>query len=556
MFSLAPFSTVPFSSLAGGGAVAVAVTGVEATGELGSVTIQGVAYVYLTGLEGTTALGNATATAAADASVTGVYGTGEIGTVTVIGKAVVNLTGVQGTTALGNATVTADAIVTVTGVQAVAENGDVTVIGKAVINVTGLQGTTALGNATVEADANAPVTGVFATSAIGSVTVTGTAVVNLPSLRAQTYLSNVIVWGQITTNDGSLTPELLTWIDTKEFNDYFLSTTNQPIGSWNGWQYLSLRWPLESDKLSVGYGTGKTLRYGPWNVIQNTLSVQAAVLPEYVKATDRQYLSFRLTPDTPTGYYVSESRFGPGVPPYPPTGAYISLGMGYAIEIFKTSRTDYLGANIFLYLDYLAVVPTKRITVVWEYDSYLFRWVKTQELIQYELNIVRQYKNATVPSIIGSYTTPSLQGDWRIRTYDNADGSIGYALEELVRETFAQGAKNTWTPRKTGTYLTAADYTYKFDQEPITRQYAGIVFPKSPLFGFGSYLAIAQPPSYVENMCQNVHFGLSQAWGSVDDSSGSQTAGSWSVIPAGSASWGDIDTNTDQTAESWVEIPT
>lgn len=551
MFSLAPFSTVPFSSLAGGGTVAVAVTGVEATGQLGSVTIQGVAYVYLTGLEGTTALGNATATAAANAPVTGVFGTGEIGTVTVIGKAVVNLTGVQGTTALGNTTVTADAIVTVTGVQAVAENGDVTVIGKAVINVTGLQGTTALGNATVEADANAPVTGVFATSAIGSVTVTGGAVVNLPSLQAQTYLSNVIVWGQIATNDGSLTPELLTWIDTKEFNDYFLSTTNQSIGTWNGWQYLPMSYGLDEDRLSVGYGTGKTLRFGDWSIFMNTLGVQVAVLPEYVKATDRQSLSFRLTPDTPTGYDIAVSRSS-GLPPYPATGSYISLGMGYAIEVFKTSRTDFDGVNILLYLDYLAVVPTKKERTTWRYES--SEWIKTSTT-EYVLNIIKQYKSASNANVIGSYTTPSLEGDWRIRTYDNPDGSIGYALEELVRETFAQGAKNTWTPRATGIYLTAEDYASKFDQEPITRQYGGIVFPKSPLFAFGSYSGFLPPP-YVENMCQHVHFGLSQAWGNVDNSSGDQTAGSWSVIPAGSASWGDIDTDTDQTAESWSEIPT
>jgi hypothetical protein len=87
------------------------------------------------------ALGTATANAAAVVTVTGLQAVGSIGDVSVAGKAVIDVTGLVGTTFVGTATVAANSTASVTGVQATGFIGNVNVSGKALVTVTGVSAT-------------------------------------------------------------------------------------------------------------------------------------------------------------------------------------------------------------------------------------------------------------------------------------------------------------------------------------------------------------------------------------------------------------------------------
>ena len=64
MFGLSPFSATPFSSTSGGIDVTVAVTGVQATGEIGTVNQQ--SKYYVTGVSATAELGEESVKVAVD----------------------------------------------------------------------------------------------------------------------------------------------------------------------------------------------------------------------------------------------------------------------------------------------------------------------------------------------------------------------------------------------------------------------------------------------------------------------------------------------------------
>ncbi len=115
------------------GDVSVSVTGVSATGSVGTVTVSG----------------------GASTTVTGVSATGSVGTVTVTtgGSVDVNVTGVLATGSGGTVSVTAGASTTVTGVSATGSVGTVTVStsgsANVSVNVTGVSATGIVGNAFV-----------------------------------------------------------------------------------------------------------------------------------------------------------------------------------------------------------------------------------------------------------------------------------------------------------------------------------------------------------------------------------------------------------------------
>jgi hypothetical protein len=112
---------------------------VSASGELGAVATQTVNYVM----------------------TTGVQGVGTLGVVTeVIGGTNVIVSGVLGTTALGEEEIDGDANVTVTGVQAQGFLGTVDVAGQVVVNVTGVVGTIFEGETDESGKAIVTVTGV------------------------------------------------------------------------------------------------------------------------------------------------------------------------------------------------------------------------------------------------------------------------------------------------------------------------------------------------------------------------------------------------------------
>ena len=69
--------------------------GIQATGELGSVTVQEGVGVYLTGVQAAVSVGNTVAGGESDISALGNAAEGQIGTATVVGNAIFSVTGVQ-----------------------------------------------------------------------------------------------------------------------------------------------------------------------------------------------------------------------------------------------------------------------------------------------------------------------------------------------------------------------------------------------------------------------------------------------------------------------------
>jgi hypothetical protein len=156
----------------GGVNVSVDVTGVQATGSVGDVTVAAKANVSLTGVQADGFIGDSTVAAKANVSLTGVEATGSVGDVTVAAKANVSLTGVQANGFIGDSTVAAKANVSLTGVEASGAVGDVTVAvqNPVQVSVTGVEATGSVGTLDVTGKANTTLTGVEASGAVGTVT--------------------------------------------------------------------------------------------------------------------------------------------------------------------------------------------------------------------------------------------------------------------------------------------------------------------------------------------------------------------------------------------------
>ena len=109
--------------------VDVPTTGLEATTNVGSVTVTGGTGIdaNVTGLEATTNVGSITMTGDANVNVTGIAPGGQVGTVTAKGIALINLTGVSATGQVTEPAVEGDASVSVTGVGTSGEVGSVLV---------------------------------------------------------------------------------------------------------------------------------------------------------------------------------------------------------------------------------------------------------------------------------------------------------------------------------------------------------------------------------------------------------------------------------------------
>ena len=105
--------------------ITVAVSGVEATGSPGSVTVIGAANIAVSGVEATGQVGTAIATLAFIA--TGVEATGAIGNVSIIGNAIVLTLGNDASGEVGVAAATKDIEVFITGIGASGYAGSVTI---------------------------------------------------------------------------------------------------------------------------------------------------------------------------------------------------------------------------------------------------------------------------------------------------------------------------------------------------------------------------------------------------------------------------------------------
>ena len=195
MFGLTGFSATPFSTPSAFGPVGV--TGVAATGGVGSVSINGDADAVVTGLQATASGGVLVFNESI--SVTGLAATSGFGSTTVSLPTGVSVTGVSasmpmtsleaGGSLLGGlafseepfATLSDDSLqisfqlgvgASVTGLAATSAVGSVTVVGPANVSVTGIAGTGGVGSVTVDAAGQVDVTGIAATGGVGAVTIT------------------------------------------------------------------------------------------------------------------------------------------------------------------------------------------------------------------------------------------------------------------------------------------------------------------------------------------------------------------------------------------------
>lgn len=157
--------------------VSVELQGVVAFTELGSVSTRTVNNFEVTGVEATGLIGAEFVFESATWGYNDWGGPPGWGGITF---ATVNLVGVEASAELGVATTRTVNNFQVTGVEAVGEIGVATEItGGTNVLVSGVLGTTALGEEEVVADANVTVTGIQATAVLGTVDVDSKAVVNV-----------------------------------------------------------------------------------------------------------------------------------------------------------------------------------------------------------------------------------------------------------------------------------------------------------------------------------------------------------------------------------------
>jgi hypothetical protein len=159
--------------------VVVNVTGVSATGAVGSVTATGGASTAATGSEGTGQVGSPIVSGDASTAATGSGGTGQVGSVVAAAGADVAVTGLEASGAVGSVTVVASAAVSVTGVEGTGEVGTVAVAGDAVVSLTGVAATGEVGELNFPA-VEVYLEGVSASGLVGSVTVNAVENVTVP----------------------------------------------------------------------------------------------------------------------------------------------------------------------------------------------------------------------------------------------------------------------------------------------------------------------------------------------------------------------------------------
>jgi hypothetical protein len=198
------------------GATAIT-TGVFGTGQTGTLNATGTANVTTTGVSGTGQVGDEATSADANAYAIGVFGTGQTGTITMTGDNNVTLTGVQAigvipqhdttnggafalgpiaTAPIGDAYANIPEVIgfsatSVTGVVGTGEVGTVAMTGDANVPVMGVSGAGQIGDEATSADANVYVSGLQASGQVGTVTVTGSNIINVTGVFG-TLLEGVV----------------------------------------------------------------------------------------------------------------------------------------------------------------------------------------------------------------------------------------------------------------------------------------------------------------------------------------------------------------------------
>ena len=220
-FAVAPFANSAFAD-SGDDLIAVfSVTGVGATGAVGSVNVKAdTSSNIVSGFELTGSLGAVNASAqfiavvtgqsvfvnegtlissgGAASGVTAVASTLAVGDETVTGTANVLVTSASATGSVGS--VTAPAAVTLTGPPATGALGSPVVSGTVDISLTSVSATSSLGTVTPFAGSNITLSGFDLLSSIGSASIVGDAVVYPTGVSGQTFFARATVWGRIVPN--------------------------------------------------------------------------------------------------------------------------------------------------------------------------------------------------------------------------------------------------------------------------------------------------------------------------------------------------------------------
>jgi len=143
--------------------------------DFGALPVDGTANV--TGVQATGAVGTATATGEANTDLTGVESTGQVGVTTANGDGQTNLTGVESTGEVGTTTASGAANADLIGAQTTGSVGTVIASGAGNVNLTGVEATGEVGTVTASGGGaqagNAYPTGVQAIASVGTVTADG-----------------------------------------------------------------------------------------------------------------------------------------------------------------------------------------------------------------------------------------------------------------------------------------------------------------------------------------------------------------------------------------------
>lgn len=184
--------------------VDVPVTGVEATGQAGTADATGDATADATGVSATGDVGTVTVSTGTNvtADVTGVSASGEVGTATATGDATADATGVSGSGEVGTVTVviSVDVTVSVTGVEATGQVGTAVATGDAAVDATGVSSTGQVGTVTAFADVTADATGVSATGEAGTAYAITDATGDVTGVEAAGQAGGVSVVGSAATD--------------------------------------------------------------------------------------------------------------------------------------------------------------------------------------------------------------------------------------------------------------------------------------------------------------------------------------------------------------------
>ena len=166
------------------GTSVVAVTGNQASGQIGDEVTRPQGIFGVTGVQGTTALGNVSAAPQTIVSVTNVAGTGALGSASISGGATFAVTGVAGTSAVGNESTVGDNLVVITGTAGTGAIGAVTVVPSIEIVPTGQSGTGAIGDVLAAGGAKVVEDAVTGIVNLGDEAVSGTANVSVTGVSA------------------------------------------------------------------------------------------------------------------------------------------------------------------------------------------------------------------------------------------------------------------------------------------------------------------------------------------------------------------------------------